>query len=95
VFLVLPFSLHDKPNLAIPTSPIDRILAAPPTSSASLSPYGDWLLEMERHTLYPIAELAEPEVAIAGFRINPTAQRGLTLKEVTHFRDNQWNCVMS
>lgn len=54
-----------------PPSPIDEILAAPPTPTASLSPHGEWLLEMERPTLLPLAELAEPEVAIAGFRINP------------------------
>jgi dipeptidyl aminopeptidase/acylaminoacyl peptidase len=54
-----------------PPNPINQILAAPPTPSASLSPHSDWLLEMERPTLCPIAELAEPEVAIAGFRINP------------------------
>jgi len=54
-----------------PPNPINQILAASPNPKASLSPNDDWLVEMERPTLCPIAELAEPEVAIAGFRINP------------------------
>jgi len=59
------------PSWQSPPNPINKILAASPTPKASLSPNGDWLVEMERPSLCPIAELAEPEVAIAGFRINP------------------------
>jgi dipeptidyl aminopeptidase/acylaminoacyl peptidase len=67
-----------------PPAPIDQILAAPPTPSASLSPNGDWLLEMERPILRPIAELAEPEVAIAGFRINPITATSARLHPYRH-----------
>jgi dipeptidyl aminopeptidase/acylaminoacyl peptidase len=67
-----------------PPAPIDQILAAPTTPGVSLSPHGDWLLEMERPTLRPIAELAAPEVAIAGFRINPITATSARLNPYRH-----------
>jgi hypothetical protein len=52
--------------------------------------------EMER-----MGQAQQVEAVTAGTRSKAeqqcrdvAAQRGLTLKEVTHFRDNQWNCVM-
>jgi dipeptidyl aminopeptidase/acylaminoacyl peptidase len=55
----------------LPPEPIYQILNAPPTPSVYVSPTGRWLLELEQPDLCAIAELAEPEIAVAGFRLNP------------------------
>ncbi len=55
----------------IPPAPIAEILAVPPTPSVYLSPTGRWLLELEQPGLCPIADLTEPEIGVAGFRLNP------------------------
>lgn len=55
----------------IPPEPIAQILNAPAAPNAYLSPNGQWLLELEQPDLCMIADLAEPEIGIAGFRINP------------------------
>lgn len=54
-----------------PPEPINQILDAPLPPAVFVSPDQQWLVELERSPLAPIAELAEPEVAIAGFRLNP------------------------
>ncbi|NEQ25138.1 MAG: S9 family peptidase, partial [Microcoleus sp. SIO2G3] len=54
-----------------PPDPIAKILDAPPPPALMLSPDRQWVIELEQPSLPSIAELAEPEVAIAGFRINP------------------------
>jgi dipeptidyl aminopeptidase/acylaminoacyl peptidase len=50
---------------------IDDILNQPPLPRVSISPNQQWLLELEYTNLLPIAELAEPELGMAGFRFNP------------------------
>ncbi len=59
------------PTWQTPPEPITEILAAPPTPTAYLSPTGQWLLELERPILCPIADLAEPVIGLAGFQLNP------------------------
>ena len=54
-----------------PPPPINQILDAPPPPIVWLCPNLQWLVELEQPRHPPIALLAEPEVAIAGFRINP------------------------
>ncbi|MGI0492960.1 alpha/beta hydrolase family protein [Alkalinema pantanalense CENA528] len=54
-----------------PPAPIDQILNAPASPTVAISPNNRWLLELEYTDLLPIAELAEPEIAVAGFRLNP------------------------
>jgi len=54
-----------------PPSPLDKILDAPAPPSVLLSPNYRWLVELEQPLLHPIAELGEPEIAVAGLRINP------------------------
>lgn len=60
-----------EPVWASPPQPIAQILDAPPPPTVFLSPNHRWLVELEQTLLRPIAELAEPEIAIAGFRLNP------------------------
>jgi dipeptidyl aminopeptidase/acylaminoacyl peptidase len=54
-----------------PPAEIDTILNAPDLPNISISPNHQWLLELKYTGLMPIAELAEPELALAGFRFNP------------------------
>lgn len=54
-----------------PPAPIDQILDAPAAPSVAISPNHRWIVELEYNDLLPIAELTEPEIAVAGFRLNP------------------------
>ncbi len=54
-----------------PPAPIADILDARPTPTVSLSPDRATLALYDRANLPPIAELAEPMLRLAGYRINP------------------------
>ena len=54
-----------------PPAPIPAILDAAPTPTPSVSPDRKTLALFERSNLPPIAELAEPMLKLAGYRINP------------------------
>ncbi|MFT5683261.1 MAG: dipeptidyl aminopeptidase/acylaminoacyl peptidase [Myxococcota bacterium] len=70
MLLLLPLALADDGWQSAP-EPINTILATPWTPSVSFSPDRAWMAELERPALPPIAELAEPEVKVAGIKINP------------------------
>ncbi len=55
----------------IPPQPINQILEAAPPPQIRISPDRRWMVELEQSQLVPIALLSEPEVAVAGFRLNP------------------------
>lgn len=54
-----------------PPAPIAQILDTAPTPGASVSPRRDIVALLGRANLPPIAELAEPDLKLAGTRINP------------------------
>lgn len=54
-----------------PPEPINQILDAPPPPTILLSPNREWMVELEKPLLLPIALLAEVEVPLAGLFINP------------------------
>ncbi len=54
-----------------PPEPIGRILDAPRPPALSFSPDDEWMIEISRPSLPPIAELAEEILKLAGTRINP------------------------
>jgi dipeptidyl aminopeptidase/acylaminoacyl peptidase len=54
-----------------PPQPINQILEASPPPQIRISPDRQWMVELEQSQLVPIALLAEIEVAVAGFRLNP------------------------
>ena len=62
---------QDQAKYQEPPALIKELLLAPSTPTVSLSRKGDWMLLMERSSYPAIAELAEPELRIAGIRINP------------------------
>jgi dipeptidyl aminopeptidase/acylaminoacyl peptidase len=54
-----------------PPPPIGAIIDAAPTPGVSLSPKGDVLAILGRSSFPAIAEFAEPELRLAGIRMNP------------------------
>src|SRR6266542_1689503 len=73
-----------------PDPVVAKILDAPSTPVVSLSPDRRWLLLLERPGLPPIAEVAAPDLRLAGVRINPLTNgssrpftlTGLSLRQV-------------
>lgn len=68
-----------------PPKPIADLIDAPPTPGVNVSPDHAWLLITEQPALPPISELAEPELRLAGLRINPRtngASREFYLKNI-------------
>jgi len=55
----------------MPPKAIADLVDAPLPPSVSISPNRDWMLLMEMPNLPPISELAQPELRLAGLRINP------------------------
>lgn len=54
-----------------PPEPIKQILDAPPQPTILLSPNRQWMVELEKPSLLPIAFFTEPELPLAGFVLNP------------------------
>ena len=61
----------DASRYQVPSQAIVDMIDAPQVPQTLLSPNRDWLLLLERPALPPVAELAQPEIRIAGMRINP------------------------
>lgn len=55
----------------MPPKAIANLIDAPVTPHVMVSPDRQWLLLMHRPSLPPISELAQPELRLAGLRINP------------------------
>ena len=55
----------------LPPREMIDLVDAPPTPSVSLSPDRQWLLVLDNPALPTIAELSQPELGLAGLRINP------------------------
>jgi dipeptidyl aminopeptidase/acylaminoacyl peptidase len=66
-----PPALLSQETYKEPPAPIAQILDAPPIPAVSVSPDRAWLLVMERRSLPSIAEVAGPELRLAGERISP------------------------
>src|SRR5687768_3609371 len=77
----LPSLVAAQQGYRQPPSPIADILDAPQTPAVFVSPDRSWLLLAERASLPSIAELSEPELRLAGLRINP--RTGGQSREVT------------
>lgn len=55
----------------VPPEPLPQLIDAARTPSVVLSPGGEWLLVRHYQSHPTIAELAQPELRLAGLRINP------------------------
>ncbi len=89
------FSIDLKYQL--PPKELIDIVDAPPTPSVSLSPDNEWLLILSRPNLPSIEEIAQPELRIAGIRINPRNNgpshpryyTGITLKNLKSMQETK------
>lgn len=69
--LVAPLLAQDSATYRTPSPALQAIVDAPTTPLASLSPDRKVLLLLERSDTPTIAELAQPELRLAGLRIDP------------------------
>lgn len=76
----------------MPPKPIADLVDAPPTPVVNIDPTNQWLLIMEQPSLPSIEELSQPELRLAGIRINPRTNgpsrtryyTGLKLKNISN-----------
>lgn len=71
VVAVMVSAQEPAPVYRVPSPELTAIVDAKPLPGVSLSPDRNTMLLMERSGLPTIAELAQPELRIAGLRINP------------------------
>ncbi|HEX7243314.1 MAG TPA: hypothetical protein VF263_23730, partial [Longimicrobiaceae bacterium] len=70
-FLTAPAAAQDAAGYRTPPAPIQAILDTPPAPSVSVSPDQRTLAFLAGAAMPTVAELAEPELRLAGVRINP------------------------
>lgn len=78
-----------------PPKAIADLVKAPQTPAVSINPEGTWMVLMDRSGYPSIEELSQPELRIAGLRINPRTNgssrssnyTGLSFKSVLNGRD--------
>jgi dipeptidyl aminopeptidase/acylaminoacyl peptidase len=76
LLLTVLFTLHRLPaqnnkGYQLPPKDIADLLLAKPTPAVSVDRKGEWMLLIERNSYPSVAELAQPELRIAGLRFNP------------------------
>jgi hypothetical protein len=62
---------QDATNYQIPPKDIAELLLAKPTPDVSIDSNGEWLFQSERNSYPTVEELGQPEIRIAGLRLNP------------------------
>jgi dipeptidyl aminopeptidase/acylaminoacyl peptidase len=55
----------------LPPKAIATLAETPPTPRVSISPDGQWMLQLDVQDMPTIADLSQPELRLAGLRINP------------------------
>ncbi len=61
----------DAPRYQLPAQAMIDMVDAPLIPQTLLSPNREWLVLLDRPALPPVADLAQPELRLAGLRINP------------------------
>ncbi|MBY0478535.1 MAG: prolyl oligopeptidase family serine peptidase [Chitinophagaceae bacterium] len=62
---------QDAVNYQLPPQTIMDLAMAKPTPAVSIDSKGEWMLLIERNSYPTVDELGQPEVRVAGLRINP------------------------
>lgn len=65
-------SSQDAINYQVPPKDIADLLLAKPTPSVSINSKATWMLLSEKNSYPSVEELGQPEIRIAGIRLNPT-----------------------
>jgi dipeptidyl aminopeptidase/acylaminoacyl peptidase len=97
LILATALQAQDLSGYQQPPTIMRDLLLAPPTPSANLDKSGRWLMLTERSSYPSLAELAEPELRIAGLRINPAnfspsrsgSVEKITLRDLSTNKDQQ------
>ncbi len=71
LLITVRVSAQDDFSYQTPPKDIYDLVMAKPTPGVSINSHGDWMILLERSTFPSIEELAQPELRIAGLRINP------------------------
>ena len=72
LFLVcIPLSASSDSGYKLPPKPVADLIDAPWTPRISVSPDGQWILLMQYPGYPSIEEVSQPELRLAGLRINP------------------------
>ncbi len=71
LFLFVSYAHAQDEGYKTPPKEIADLLLAKPTPTVSIDSKAEWMLLMERNTYPSVEELAQPELKIAGLRINP------------------------
>ncbi len=76
IFLAFLFVMNgsmaqDNTGYQLPPKDIADLLLARPTPAISVDQKGEWMLLIQRASYPPVEDLAQPELRIAGLRINP------------------------
>ncbi len=96
LFAIMHVKAQEQITYKEPPREIYDLIMAKPVPSASIDDAGKWMLLLERNTFPSVAELAEPELRIAGLRINPNnfAQSrivsiaGMKLKDINTLQEH-------
>ena len=70
-FVGVSMQAQDLSSYQTPPKVISDLLLAAPTPMVSVDSKGDYMLIMERNSYPTVEELGQPELKIAGLRINP------------------------
>ncbi|MCA3018226.1 MAG: S9 family peptidase [Rhodocyclaceae bacterium] len=76
-----PASANDTARYQVPAQPMVDMVDAAQIPQTTLSPNNEWLMLLERPALPSVADLSQPELRLAGLRINP---RNNDLSRTTH-----------
>lgn len=71
LFTVAKTFSQDAVSYQLPPKTILDLALAKPTPGVSVDSKGEWMLLIERNTYPTVEELGQPEVRVAGLRINP------------------------
>ena len=71
LFICVHVFAQDAVNYQLPPKTIMDLALAKPTPAVSIDSKGEWMLLIERNTYPTVEELGQPEVRVAGLRINP------------------------
>ena len=81
-----------------PPQVIEEAALAPARPLVKFSKSNEWMLLLDREPYYSINELAQPELRLAGVRINPqtyseSRQRGYTCITIKHLKKGKTSTV--
>ncbi len=71
MFSAISVMAQDAVTYQMPPKAMADLLLAKPTPTVSIDSKAEWMLLMERNAYPSVEELAQPELRIAGLRINP------------------------